>query len=71
MLLSYTFSYLHKSTNQSLNKMAFSYMEWWSFKVVKLDVCGSLVLSNPLANNEVFNLGALTVKRIAIASYSS
>ena len=26
--------------------MAFSYMELWSFKVVKLDVCESLVLSN-------------------------
>jgi len=25
-------------------------MEWWSFKVVKLDVCGSLVLSNPVTN---------------------
>jgi len=28
--------------------MAFSYMELWFFKVVKLDVCGSLVLSNPV-----------------------
>ena len=28
--------------------MAFSYIELWSFKVVKLDVCGSLVLLNPV-----------------------
>ena len=28
--------------------MAFSYLKLWSFKVVKLDVCGSLVLSNPV-----------------------
>ena len=40
------FSYPHKTTNQNLNMMAFSYMELWCFKVVKLDVCGSLVLPN-------------------------
>ena len=28
--------------------MAFSYMELWSFEVIKLDACGSLVLSNPV-----------------------
>ena len=31
-------SYLHKITNQNLNMMEFSYMELWSFKVVKLNV---------------------------------
>ena len=38
-------------------------MELWSFKVVKLDACRSLVLSNLVSNNEVCILGALTVKK--------
>jgi len=33
---------------QNLSMMAFSYVELWFFKVVKVDVCGSLVLSNPV-----------------------
>ena len=32
--------------------MAFSYMELWSFELVKLDVCGSLVVSNPVTNED-------------------
>ena len=33
--------------------MAFSYVELWSFKAVKLDVSGNLVLSDPVTNKQI------------------
>ena len=39
--------YLHKIF-QNLNVTVYLHLELWSIKVVKLDVCGSLILSNPV-----------------------
>jgi len=38
--------FLFITATQNLSMIAFSYMKLWSFEVVKLDVCGTLVLSN-------------------------
>ena len=52
MLLSYNFhtmlSLLYVITSPNLKLIAHFHTELWSFKVVNLDVCGSLVLSNPV-----------------------
>ena len=52
MLLTYNFQkilLLHGAiTGQHLKVIACSQIELWFFKVANLDVCGSLVLSNPV-----------------------
>ena len=52
MLLPYKFhtmlSLLYVIIGPKLKLIAHSHTEIWSFKVVHLDVCGSLVLSNPV-----------------------
>ena len=52
MLLTYNFHKIHSLhyviTGKNLKVIAYSYIELWSFKVTHLDVCGSLVLSNPV-----------------------
>ena len=52
MLLTYNFCnilLLHGAiTVQNLKVIAYSQIELWFFKVANLDVCGSLVLSNPV-----------------------
>ena len=53
MLLTYNFHILslhYVITGKNLKVIAYSYIELWSFKVTHLDVCGSLVLSNPVTN---------------------
>ena len=55
MLLIYNFHkilLLHGAiTVHNLKVIANSQIELWFFKVANLDVCGSLVLSNPVTNN--------------------
>ena len=52
MLLPYNFhamlSLLYVLTSPNLKLIAHIHTELWSFKVVNVDVCGSLVLSNPV-----------------------
>ena len=52
MLLTYNFhkilSLHYVITGKNVKVIAYSYSELWSFKVTHLDVCGSLVLSNPV-----------------------
>ena len=56
MLLSYKFHtmllLLYVITSPNLKLIAHFHTELWSFKVVNLDVCGSLVLSNPVTYHE-------------------
>ena len=44
-------SLLYVITSPNLKLIAHFHTELWSFKVVNLDVCGSLVLSNPVTYN--------------------
>ena len=41
--------------------MAYSYIELWYFKVIKVDVCGSLVLSNSVTYIGKSNIDALSL----------
>ena len=54
MLLTYIFHkilLLHGAiTVQNLKVISYSQIELWFFKVTNLDVCGNLVLSNPVTN---------------------
>ena len=58
MLLTYNFhnilSFHYVITGKNLKVIAYSYIELWSFKVTHLDVCGSLVLSNPVTYDGFF-----------------
>ena len=48
-----SYVYVYAITGQNLKVIAYSYIELWSFKVTNLDVCGSLILSNPVTYHNI------------------
>ena len=70
MLLNYNFQtilLLHGAiTDQNLKVIAYSQSALWFFKVANLDVCGSLVLSNPVTYFDLYIAFILAVRGLAI-----